>query len=430
MRPDDIEQLTDDLRHYHADLEAPEVRAALVDACLPRLLATLEMIPDAARGGDFLELGATPFFLTLCLRRWCTGRVALGNWFGTGERRGSQRLVHARTGAEITLAYDLFNVETDLFPYPDESFDVVVFSELVEHLAVNPVRTLSEIHRVLRPGGCMILTTPNAVSFERLETYLNGGSQMVDRYSPLFGPGARHNREYHARELDQLLDGNGFIIEELSVRNLKAHPVRERLRRAWWNLLLAASAAGRDLRREEHIFLRARRAGRFGWRFHPNLFDNIDFYILVRHPWMEMGVNDSIQCGEGWFPLEARDDKAVRRIRGVAQGFLKSMPGRLTFHIELFATPGADPLALQIIVWDRWLGRPKLENVYVDRVVTAERGRWQRFDLPLERHPLADDELEIRVAVNGDARANPPAAEPAVPERDVAVHRFWLSAAE
>jgi SAM-dependent methyltransferase len=478
MRPDDIEQLTDDLRHYHADLEAPEVRAALVDACLPRVLATLEMIPDAARGGDFLELGATPFFLTLCLRRWCTGRVVLANWFGTGERHGSQRLIHARSGAEITLAYDLFNVETDLFPYPDESFDVVIFSELIEHLGVNPVRTLSEIHRVLRPDGLMIVTTPNAISLDRLETTVRGGSQMVDRYSPLFGPGARHNREYHPHELRQLLDGNGFVIEELSVRDLVAHPARERLRRTWWKLLVAwesvddlhaaggvrvqlrkllmawdliddrpgllqrlrrrqtqvywdrARAVGDDLPREEHIFLRARRVGRFGWRFHPNLFDNIEFYILVRHPWMEMGVNDSIQCGEGWYPLETRDDKAVRRIRGVAQGFLKSMPGTLTFHLELFAAPGAGPLAVQIIVWDRWLGRPKLENVYVDRVVTAERGRWQRFDLPLERHPLVDDELEVRMAVNGDARADPPVAEPAVPARDVAVHRFWLSAAE
>src|SRR4030095_5068685 len=75
MRPDNLDELLEDLRNYHADLEAPELRAELVDACLPRLLATLEMLPESVRSADILELGATPFFLTLCLRRLCSGRL-------------------------------------------------------------------------------------------------------------------------------------------------------------------------------------------------------------------------------------------------------------------------------------------------------------------------------------------------------------------
>jgi SAM-dependent methyltransferase len=525
MRPDNLEALLEDLRSYHADLEAPELRAELVDACLPRLLATLDMLPESARSADILELGATPFFLTLCLRRLCTGRLALGNWFGTQDRSGSQRLTHARSGDQIDLAYDLFNIETDLFPHPDASFDVVVFAELIEHLGVNPVRTLSEIHRVLRPDGTMILTTPNSISLERLETYLRGGSQMVDRYSPLFGPGARHNREYHVQELRELLEGNGFTIEQIEVRDLIAHTQRDQLRRTYWRFLLswfaldelagssrvqqnrfaqyllawdalndlhevprsrlerlgmyflawnaavtlegeprggldrlrrtiaAARNALEELRskprgvrerleriygqrlrdaaalnpRAEHIFLRARRSGRFRWHFPTRLFDNIDFYILVRHPWTEMGINDTIQCGEGWFGLATQDGKTVRSIRGVAQGFLKSQPGKLLFHLELYAPPGATPLTAHVIVWDRWLGRPKVENVYVDDTVPLERGCWQTIDLPLGRHPLPDDEIEIRLAINGDARSGPPLADPATDER-VAVHRFWFTA--
>src|SRR5215813_4817554 len=124
MRIENLDELKEDLRNYHADLEAPELRAELVDACLPRLLATLDMLPESARQADILELGATPFFLTLCLRRLCNGRLALGNWFGTRDRSGTQRLTHARTGEQINLAYDLFNIETDLFPYAEESFDV------------------------------------------------------------------------------------------------------------------------------------------------------------------------------------------------------------------------------------------------------------------------------------------------------------------
>jgi ubiquinone/menaquinone biosynthesis C-methylase UbiE len=46
------------------------------------------------------------------------------------------------------------------FPFPDESFDVVFSSEVIEHIA-NYSSCLHEMHRVLRSGGILILKTPN-----------------------------------------------------------------------------------------------------------------------------------------------------------------------------------------------------------------------------------------------------------------------------
>ena len=45
-------------------------------------------------------------------------------------------------------------------PFPDNSFDVVISSEVIEH-TVDPQRAISEMHRVLKPGGLMVVTTPN-----------------------------------------------------------------------------------------------------------------------------------------------------------------------------------------------------------------------------------------------------------------------------
>ena len=45
--------------------------------------------------------------------------------------------------------------------YPDESFDVVLCSDVVEHLE-NPEKCFAEIRRVLKSGGSIVLTTPNA----------------------------------------------------------------------------------------------------------------------------------------------------------------------------------------------------------------------------------------------------------------------------
>jgi len=60
------------------------------------------------------------------------------------------------------------DLENEIIPLSNECIDCVVFTEVLEHL--NPYKvpfTLSEINRVLRIGGLLYLTTPNAVSVVR-----------------------------------------------------------------------------------------------------------------------------------------------------------------------------------------------------------------------------------------------------------------------
>ncbi len=49
----------------------------------------------------------------------------------------------------------------DPLPFPAEEFDLVWCSEVIEHVK-DPAFTLGEIRRVLKPGGSLLLTTPNS----------------------------------------------------------------------------------------------------------------------------------------------------------------------------------------------------------------------------------------------------------------------------
>ncbi len=46
-------------------------------------------------------------------------------------------------------------------PYPDNSFDRIWCSEVIEHL-IDPAKTIAEFRRVLKPGGIAAITTPNS----------------------------------------------------------------------------------------------------------------------------------------------------------------------------------------------------------------------------------------------------------------------------
>ncbi len=58
-------------------------------------------------------------------------------------------------------------------PFPDESFDVVVAAEVLEHLRL-PERALTEAMRVLRPGGLLVGSVPNCFRLKSRLRFLLG----------------------------------------------------------------------------------------------------------------------------------------------------------------------------------------------------------------------------------------------------------------
>jgi ubiquinone/menaquinone biosynthesis C-methylase UbiE len=76
---------------------------------------------------------------------------------------------------------DIVNLNTERFPYPDATFDIVTATEVVEHLE-RYREVLRDLFRVTKPGGLVILTTPNILNLNSRLRFLWFG------YWNLFGP--------------------------------------------------------------------------------------------------------------------------------------------------------------------------------------------------------------------------------------------------
>lgn len=85
------------------------------------------------------------------------------------------------------------DLDREGLPFDANLFDCVVFAEVLEHLQPSSVaRTLSEIGRVLKPGGFLVLTTPNRFNLgSRLKMLF--GAEFLDR---------NHVREYSLEEVE------------------------------------------------------------------------------------------------------------------------------------------------------------------------------------------------------------------------------------
>lgn len=109
-------------------------------------------------------------------------------------------------------------VRGDLFrlPFESDSFDSVVFAEVLEHLS-EPAAAVEEISCVLEPGGRLHLTTPNPFSLYRyLRHYL-----FSRRLDPEFYLGADDHVQFlDPLSLSNLLSTCGFTIEECTFRNV------------------------------------------------------------------------------------------------------------------------------------------------------------------------------------------------------------------
>jgi SAM-dependent methyltransferase len=202
--PPDLDEITREV-HAFGRGRLPDWEAGYLEYHRRRYQDTLRLLPPGD-GRRLLDVGSFPGHLSALARARGWDVVGLNNAIEGG---GAWAEFLARCAArQITIQE--CEVEQAPFPLPTASGDAVLFCELFEHLHLNPFHTLKEIFRVLRPGGLLVLTTPNLRRVETLSRLWHGwGTQPpVSRPFHELLPSLlyhRHNREYTADELGYYL---------------------------------------------------------------------------------------------------------------------------------------------------------------------------------------------------------------------------------
>ncbi|HRI05678.1 MAG TPA: class I SAM-dependent methyltransferase [Candidatus Dojkabacteria bacterium] len=109
------------------------------------------------------------------------------------------------------------NLEEAL-PYESKMFDIIYSGETLEHLFNTNLHML-EINRILKPGGKLVLTTPNLNGFDDRIKFLLGFP--VRHINPLCEIHRFHIRPFNFRMLKQLMTSSG-----LKVLDLKSNRIR------------------------------------------------------------------------------------------------------------------------------------------------------------------------------------------------------------
>lgn len=104
------------------------------------------------------------------------------------------------------------DLNSQKLPYKDNTFDIVITSELLEHVFY-PEKILQEVRRVLKRNGFMLLTFPNSSCLQlRLGLFFKGSSPLLN-----YPENREHIRFFTYSDIRSLITGNVILIKRIGL---------------------------------------------------------------------------------------------------------------------------------------------------------------------------------------------------------------------
>ena len=112
------------------------------------------------------------------------------------------------------INYQINNIETDAFPF-SQKYDLIIFTEILEHLNYSPITTLEKIANLLTDNGVIMLSTPSAEYWGKLP-YYNSWKDMpnIDQEIEIKD---QHIYQFNLDELKKIIKIVGLKIDKMQM---------------------------------------------------------------------------------------------------------------------------------------------------------------------------------------------------------------------
>lgn len=175
-----------------------------------RLARTAHIVSDlvAAVGGDckVLELGTSGFIPATLKSLFPSVAIDVTEHAQNTDTATVQEKDFEISGKSVRALTFGMDLEYNELPVDDETYDIVVCCEVLEHMEIDPMFMLAEVNRVLKTGGVLMLTTPNILSSRAI-------TKMVQGYEPYFYMQYHKSREYHRHNYEYSAKGLWAVLK-------------------------------------------------------------------------------------------------------------------------------------------------------------------------------------------------------------------------
>ena len=185
----------DDVKKLFMNVDLSEEETVYLKYHIDRLAYTTNIIQlfcNKFKTNRILDIG--PHFLTRCIKKFIKPELSISTLGWINERLVSSDLYDEH------IQFDLNDCDKGKVEFRHQPFDLIVFSETIEHLYTSPLSVISFLKTFLKPEkGGLLIQTPNAVALDkRIKMFMGKNPYELIRVEKKdFG----HFREYTMHEL-------------------------------------------------------------------------------------------------------------------------------------------------------------------------------------------------------------------------------------
>ena len=192
--------------------------------------AVLKHLPDGSR---ILDFGSGPCDKTAILQALgykCSAcDDLLDAWYEADANREKVKTFATQAGIDFRV------VSGGPLPFANETFDMVMLLDVLEHLHDSPRDLLNDLLTLTKPEGLLLVSVPNAVNIRKRVQVLRGRTNLPPFHGYYWypGPWRGHVREYTRGDLSSLAEYLGLEVLELRAVDHMLYRVPRALRQAY-----------------------------------------------------------------------------------------------------------------------------------------------------------------------------------------------------